>query len=42
MAVAHDMHHIVPVPGSWQGTCDGYLGMEVVVTDQSVVPPPLP
>ena len=39
VAVARDIHQIVPISGSFQGTAGDYLGMEVTVT---VRPAPSP
>jgi transglutaminase-like putative cysteine protease len=39
VAVARDIHQIIPVSGSYQGTGDDYLGMEVAVTVQLAPPP---
>ena len=39
VAVARDIHQIVPVSGSFHGTGGDYLGMEVAVTVQPVARP---
>ena len=39
VAVARDIHQIVPISGSFHGTGGDYLGMEVAVTVQSVAEP---
>ena len=36
VAVARDIHQIVPISGSFHGTGGDYLGMEVAVTVQPV------
>ena len=41
VAVARDIHQIVPISGSFHGTGGDYLGMEVAVTVQSVASPSL-
>jgi transglutaminase-like putative cysteine protease len=41
VAVARDIHQIVPISGSYQGTGGDYLGMEVAVTVQPA-PSPTP
>ncbi len=38
VAVARDIHQIVPVSGSYLGAPDDYLGMTVDVTVRSTVP----
>jgi transglutaminase-like putative cysteine protease len=39
VAVARDIHQIVPISGSFHGTGGDYLGMEVAVTVQPAQPP---
>jgi hypothetical protein len=34
VAVARDIHQIVPISGSYHGTGDDYVGMEVAVSVQ--------
>jgi transglutaminase-like putative cysteine protease len=41
VAVARDIHQIVPISGSYQGTGGDYLGLEVAVTVQPA-PSPTP
>lgn len=41
VAVARDIHQIVPISGSFHGTVDDYLGMEVAVSVQPGSRPPL-
>ena len=41
VAVARDIHQIVPISGSYRGTGDDYVGMEVAVSVQSGRRPPL-
>lgn len=40
VAVARDIHQIVPISGSYHGSGDDYLGMEVAVSVQPGQPPP--
>ncbi len=39
VAVARDIHQIVPISGSFQGAADAFLGMDVAVTVRTVAPP---